>query len=1004
MKWRVLSVLAVLALMPLAASAQQQEGLITGKVTSDAGAPVAGAQVYIEKMNLGTQTKDDGSYRIVIPAGRANGQQASLSVKLIGFKPKSVLVSLKPTTQTMDFVLGAQAVVLQQVVITGEGIMTTNEKLGETVNTVHADAITGSNESNLTNALSAKAPNVQVQSSSGDPGSSTSIQIRGLKSFSGDGQPLFVVDGVPLDNSSIGTDQFAVGNQGQGVVTTNRIADVNPNDIESVTILKGAAAAAIYGARASQGVVLITTKSGKSGQTRYSLTSSLSLNQVTQGYPLQTTYGEGANGVAATCNATSLPGSTDGGSDCLMSTARSWGPAFAAGTTTYDHFGEMFVTGTLWDNILSMSGGDDRRSFYFSAGYTANAGDVTGNQNDYNRATFKLKGSQMITDQMQISANFNYVNVQGTFIQRGDNIDGIMLGSLRTPGNFNNFVYLDSASGLQRSYRYPNPSAFSTTTSRGFDNPIWVANAMPATQDLNRFYGNFMFNWTPEDFLTIQWTPGVDYYADQRLEAFPQTSSGFPSGQIFRTDMNSFIVSSLITVIGSHTFNPNFSGTLTLGNELNSQQFNQNFVQGFTLITPQPYTISNTVSWFPNDDETLVHRQSYFAQATADLWDQLYLTLAIRNDGFSTFAQNDPRAWYPKASAAWTFTKTTGTKDWLQYGKVRAAYGETGKEPAPYSTLSNYQVNKIYEYGGVGFLNSVYEGIPGLTSSTRVGNDQLHPERSKEWEAGFDLGFFNGMSDLSFSYYNSKTNDVIFQVPLPPSSGYQSQVQNGATISNKGYEVQLNFNSQAQSKLQWSLGLLWAQNRNNVDAINGASIVFLPNSIVNAVAIVGSPVGSIYGYDFYRCGKGETVAGVDIDNTPTSGGGCGTGYAKNATYIGANGFPIVNTDSNLPLGSAQPNWTGAIRGSITPVKNLQFSFLFDIRNGSQAYNGTRGALYVYGTHRDTDVRHVDRSGRRGRTGRRAGRADRCELVPGRRWFLRQQHRQLRGRRRIHQAP
>ncbi len=158
--------------------------------------------------------------------------------------------------------------------------------------------------------------------------------------------------------------------------------------------------------------------------------------------------------------------------------------------------------------------------------------------------------------------------------------------------NFNNFNYIDSASGLQRAYRFPNPSAFSSNTGRGFDNPIWVANSMPATQDLNRFYGNFMFNWTPQDYLTVQWTPGVDYYADQRLEAFPLTSSGFPTGQIFRTDMNSFIVSSLLTIIGSHTFNPNFSGTITLGNDLNSQSFNQNFIQGFTLISPLPYTIS----------------------------------------------------------------------------------------------------------------------------------------------------------------------------------------------------------------------------------------------------------------------------------------------------------------------------------------------------------------------------------------------------------------------------
>ena len=209
MKWRFLSALAVLAVATQFASAQGQEGLVSGKVTSDAGAPIAGAQVYLEKMNLGTTTKDDGSYRFTIPAARANGQQASLSVKLIGFKPKSVLIRLKAEEQTVDFVLSAQAVVLQQVVITGEGIITTHEKLGETVNVVGAQNITSSTESNVTNALAAKAPNVAIQSQSGDPGSSTSIQIRGVKSFTGSGQPLFVVDGTPIDNQTLSTSPLA---------------------------------------------------------------------------------------------------------------------------------------------------------------------------------------------------------------------------------------------------------------------------------------------------------------------------------------------------------------------------------------------------------------------------------------------------------------------------------------------------------------------------------------------------------------------------------------------------------------------------------------------------------------------------------------------------------------------------------------------------------------------------------------------------------------------------
>ena len=947
MKWRVMSALAVLALAPLAALAQQQEGLITGKVTSDAGAPIAGAQVYLEKMNLGTTTKDDGTYRFTIPAGRANGQKAQLSVKLIGFKPKSVLIALKPEEQTIDFVLGSQAVVLQQVVVTGEGIITTNEKLGETVNIVHGTSVTASNETNVTNALAAKAPNVQIQSQSGDPGSSTSIQIRGIKSFSGTGQPLFVVDGVPLDNSTISTEAplyGATANQ-SGVVATNRISDVNPNDIESVTILKGAAASAIYGARASQGVVLITTKSGKPGTTRYSFTTSYSANDVTQGYPLQTDYGQDG-WVPGTANAAGCTAV-----DCTAG-RRSWGVAVPAGTKVYDHFKEMYVTGSVWDNVLAISGGDDRRSFYFSAGYNKNDGFVYGGQNNYDRTTIKLKASQLMGDRMKLGVNFNYVSTTGNLIQRGDNVDGIMLGGMRTPPEFNNFYYLDSTSGLHRSYRFPNPSISSLSSTRGFDNPIWVATSMPATSQLNRVYGNADFNWNPNDWFTLQWTPGVDYYTDQRLETFPFTASSNPVGQILRVDYTNTIVSSVVTLVGNHTFNPDLQGTLTLGSELLSSTFHQNFVQGIGLVAPQPYTISNTISWNPNDDETLIHTQSYFGQVTADLWDQLYLTGALRNDGFSTFAQNNPRAWYPKASASWTFTKAVEAGSWLQYGKLRAAYGETGKPPIPYSTLNTYLVNSFSEYGGLGYMKTTYEGQAGLTSQYRFGTDSLRPERQKESEVGLDMGFFNGQVDLGLTYYSSTANDVIIEkYPLAPSSGAQLQAVNAGTVTNKGTELTLNFNSAANSKVAWTVGLLWAQNRNNVVSTGPVKEVQIDNAIIAAVARKGYVTGSIEGYGFIRCGAGAFVGTDSIDADPAI---C-LGAPKGAEYVDATGFPVINDQSLQILGSYQPNWQGGFRGSVT-MQKVQFSFLVDVRNGGQAYNGTRGALYVYGTHKDTDNR------------------------------------------------
>jgi len=945
MKWRVLATLGALALARLTAHAQQ-EGLIIGKVTSDAGAPISGAQVFIDKMNIGTVTKDDGSYRLLIPAGRATGQQAALSVKLIGFKPKSVLIALKPGEQTMDFVLGAQAVVLQQVVVTGEGIITTNEKLGETVNVVSGSQTVNANESNVTNALAGKAPNVQIQSMSGDPGSSTSIQIRGIKSFSGTGQPLFVVDGVPLDNSTLSVEGPIYGSTANqsGVVAPNRISDVNPNDIESVTILKGAAASAIYGARASQGVVIITTKSGKPGTTRYSFNSTYSLNDVTQGYPLQTDWAQSgwAPGMGqAACT----------GLDCGAS-GRSWGVQIPAGTPVYDHFGEMFITGNVWDNVLSISGGDDRRSFYFSAGYTQNNGFVVGGQNNYDRVTMKLRGSQLIGDRMKIGVNFNYVNTWGAFIQRGDNVDGIMLGGMRTAAQFDNTYYIDSTSGLQRSYRFPNPSVNSLTTSRVFDNPFWVATEAPSTSQLNRVYGNLDINWNPNDWFTLQWTPGVDYYTDARLEPFPFTSSGYPAGDVNQAVYTNFIASSVLTLVGQHTFNPNFQGTLTLGSELNSTNFNQNFVQGQGLIAPTPFVIGNTISWTPFNYQSLIHNQSYFGQATADLWDQLYLTAAIRNDGFSTFAQNDPRAWYPKASAAWTFTKAVSAGDWLQFGKLRAAYGETGKPPDVYSTLTTYTAPKYYEYGGIGYLYSVYQGAAGLSTSGTLGTDSLRPERQKESELGFDLGFFHGWADLGFTYYSSRATDVIIGLPLPPSSGATTEQVNAGTVTNKGAELTLNINSPTTNKdFNWTVGLLWAQNRNNVVSITGASFVSIPNAIVSAVAQPGYVTGSIQGFDWIRCGNGVVYNGIDLDNTA---GQC-QGAPKGAQYIAANGFPVIDQSQLRILGSYQPDWSGSIRGAINFLQKWQFSFLIDHRQGGQSYNGTRGALYVYGRHKDTEI-------------------------------------------------
>jgi TonB-linked SusC/RagA family outer membrane protein len=949
MRFRVMSVLAVLALTAAPRGARAQgEALLTGKVTSAAGAPVEGAQVFLDKMALGTQTKSDGSYRFTVPAARATGQQALLSVRLQGFKPKSITIALTPGAINTDFQLETQAVVLQQLVITGEGTITTNEKLGATVNTVSSEEISRSNESNLTEGLAGKAPNVDVTQQSADPGSSVNIQIRGLKTFSGDGQPLFVVDGVPVDNSTLSTVGGGatnvgpdVGFVGGGQVAPNRIMDLNPNDVQSVTILKGSAAAAIYGARAAQGVVLITTKSGAAGPTRYALHSSYSFDKVTQGYDLQRTYGQGNGGVSG------VNPDTD-----ALSSSRSWGPQLAPGTQTYDHFAEMYETGHVADNDISISGGDDRRSFFLSGAINNNNGFVVGDHDSYKRSTFRLKASQLIGDKFKLGGNLAYTDSRGSYIQRGDNVSGIMLGGMRTPAEYNNHVFF-AENGMYKTYRFQNPSTASATLNHGFDNPFWAIANAPSTSKLNRVVGNVDLNWEPFDWLKVQETAGGDYYTDARYEGLPQGDGSAQFGRVIRGDFKNYILDHNLTAIASHTFTPWLATTLTLGQNLNATNYNQVYAIGTTLVAPEPLVLQNVADYQVNDYSTVVHRESYFGQATADMWDQLFLTAALRNDGFSTFGNNNRRHWFPKASAAWTFTKAiSGLTDKIDFAKVRAAFGKTGKEPSVYTTLSNYSVASFGEYGGdaSGLLRTVYMGGAGLIGPLALGSDSLRPEVTREYETGIDVGLFKGFMDASLSYYDSKTTDVIFQAPVPPSSGATSIIRNAATITNKGIEVTTNFHPLRSGNFKWNFGANWSRNRNLVTQINGSNDIPVGLADVLTLARVGFPVGAMAGNDFIRCGRGLSVEGANIDNTICQG------KPRGALYIAEDGFPVLDPNTLLILGTAEPLWTGSVHTDVTVGKHWNVSALLDIKHGGQMYNGTRGALYAYGRHKDTEVR------------------------------------------------
>ena len=745
------TIFAAVAVLVCAASTATAQGgtTISGTVTTEQGVPLPGATVLIQGTTTGAHTDDAGRYVIVVPADRANGQSGVLVARVIGYSARTVPIVLTAgSTINQNFSLIVNPLNLDAVLVTGAGTSTTRERLTTTINSVDSSALTrAANPQNVVSALAAQAPNVEVRTQSGEPGSSASIKIRGAASLSGTNQPLFVVDGQPIDNQTFSTQSMANGSgtvagADASTVAPNRASDINPADIESIQILKSSAAAAIYGARAANGVVLITTKSGTPGATKYTVSSTETFDRVNMPDVLQHQFVQGIDGAAATC----------GGPDC--SVARySWGPAATAGTPLFDHSNELFDTGVTADNNLQVSGGNDRTTFYASGGLMNQNGYLRGPNNKYNRATIRLKGTQQINSKFKIGGNLSYVDTRGKFIQKGSNLSGVMLGALRTPPNFNNEdTYLPN--GLQRAYRFPNATSVAAMENAVYyDNPFFVLDNPGNRSELGRSVSNLTADWTPLEWLSVNETLGADYYNDWRLESLPLTSGNDAVGNVTRNDLNNLEIDHNLIATAKHTFGTNTDLTFTVGQNLNSRRLRQTYTFGEQLIAPTPYNIQNTITPRVQEYRALRHIEAYFGQAELSMFDQLVLNLGLRNDGFSTFGSSNPRANYPKASAAWTFSNLINNRDrtgLFSYGKLHVAYGETGKEPPAYAAVTALSSTTFFTLSGFGdALKSGINGQGALSTSLIVGNPNLKPERNKETEIGADLAFLNSKIDFS---------------------------------------------------------------------------------------------------------------------------------------------------------------------------------------------------------------------------------------------------------------
>jgi len=973
---RMLATVGTVALLPIGLAAQEP-ATIAGQVVSQDGKPIPGATIAIPEMGLGATSRTDGRYTMTVPAARVQGQRVSVTARAINFKPQTVQVTIAPGQQSQDFSLAANPLQLGEIVVTGTGTTTEVEKNPNVRNSVSAEAIQKSNESNVIQALAAQAPGVQVSQQSGEPGAGSFINIRGIRTVYGDAQPLLVIDGTPVNNDTYSTGQFNPTDElatpeVAGVVNMNRAADINPNDIESVEILKGAAASALYGSRAASGVILIKTKSGRAGPTHFSIGTTYSSDRVAHYYDLQTRWGQGTAGVDPRV---ANPAACDAPSGACR---RSWGPdltdpataALGVPTTIYDHAKEAYTDGYASTTVATVSGGNDRTTFFVSGEYLYNRGVFVGPNNKFQRGTVRVNASQRIGEAFKVGANVSYANTFGQFVQRGNNVNGLQLGLLRTPPNFNNVPYLDPVTGTHRSYLFQNPSPTDIAVNRGFDNPLYTLNEGQNTSQVNRVFGNVNLDYQATKFLKFAYTIGGDYNQDERMNAAGQQSSDVSvGGRVVEGKITNLSLDQNLNGTANWRRDANLAGTVTLGTTLNIRNYRDLGNTGRTLITQPPFRLSNTVTRDPVvDNQSNIHNLSFFGQATVDLWSQFYITAAATRFGSSTFTSQNTYRWYPKIGASWEFTKALklGEGSFLSYGKLRAAYGEAGTEAPAY--VANTTYNALPFFGAVQgtSLTPTIGGNPGLASNATRGSTDLGPEISKETEVGTDIGFWKDRADISFTYYHSLTSDVILPLPIAPSSGFLFQWQNAMELRNAGAEISLNVRPVVTRDVSWDVGLQWSKNKSRVLSIaNNVSYVGTDPAgataeFVQWVAIPGEEYGVLRSQGYIRCGISPagtlgSNAGGDVLGQACAGAPKGALYIDDGTF-GTPGLPVDDPTLRV-MANPNPNWLGSARTSVR-WKKLTVSGLIDVKNGGQVWNGTKGALLSYGTAKETETRCV----------------------------------------------
>ena len=917
----------------------------TGKVVDEKGAAISGATVFEKGTKNGTTTASDGSYSLKVKAG------AKLVVSSVGYEDYTVAAGSGVKTA-----LANTSKDIAEVVVTAFGIKREKKALGFAQQEVKGSDLNAASNGNALGALSGKVAGLQVTSSSGTPGAASYLRLRGVSSLGG-GQPLIVIDGMPIDNS---TDGSSLGNVSQ----SNRGIDINPEDIENVSILKGPSASALYGTQGTDGVILITTKRGKKGKNGSTLNMeysySITADKVNRLPELQNMYTQGTGGnIRTPAQHTSLSWGPkrdtlkwNGISNIYDINGGIVGKSNPAGVkdfVPYDNAGKFFETGISQTHNVSFGSMNEMSSYRFSYSNLYSKGIVP--TSTFERNSFSLTVDTKLADNLKAGVSANYVISGGNRIQEGSNISGLMLGLLRTPISFDNSngatdptdkLAYELADGRQRSYRGIGDANAGYVW---YDNPYWTINKNLFKDEVNRILTNTYLTYTPFKWLTITDRIGLDHYGDDRKSNFAKHSAALPSGQVTLQSIVYNHVNNDLLVNMNHKLSNDLDGSLLLGYNLYSEKYSRSTLQGTGLTILDFNDLSNTSSQTTTNTSYVLRRKALFAQSKVAYKNYLFFDASIRAENSSAFvsAAQTKGAWFyfPSVSSSLIFTDALKLPNKiLSYGKVRIAYGEAGRLPSVYST-NNFYRSALVADGWTSGLTFPISGNQAVFGGV-LGNANLRPERTGTIDIGTELRFFNGRIGLDFTYYSSKSKDLLTLVPLSASTGYGNIYTNAATIENKGIELSLTGTPVKTKNFTWDVLVNYSSNKSNVSEIApGIQNLFLGGFTGGSIyAVKDNPFGMIYGADFYRTPAGKLV----IQDDPT-----------NTFY----GYPIMNSSSKA-IGNPNPKWIGGLRNTLT-YKNISLSFLFDTKQKFDMWNGTRGALVNFGVAKETENRGSDKT-------------------------------------------